>query len=304
MHTSLSAEWWPEQQLRHHEVNQVFVCGHHLDPPLYSHVVNFPRLEIPLAGCYENWIEKDGKMVTVRLRPGTALFAAPNCWNLPTWRLNVDLMSLIFGKKHLGISLVKARGPDVQKLVAGKFSTAWPLNGPLPPMLEALVELQAAGGPPEAFVAQSRALISCVRELIRQPSAPTGSRAQSLLELLYVYLQSHYQHEITRESVARQFEVSPNHLSRLFHTHGHMTFSSYLTHVRIDRAKHLLRNYNLKLDDLAARCGYSNAPYFCLVFKRATKLTPAEYRARARLTQTPPTVDPAGKSDPNAKTRE
>jgi AraC-like DNA-binding protein len=281
-----SAEWWPESQLQRRELNQVFVCGRQLEPPLYSHVVNFPRLEIPLSGCYENWIEVEGKMVTVRLRPGTALFAAPNCWNLPTWRLNVDLMSLIFGKKHLGVSLVKARGLDAQKLVAGKFSTAWPLTGPLPPMLQALVELQATDGPPEAFAAQSRALIRCVRELVRQPSVATGSRAQSLLELVCVYLQSHYQQDVTRESVARQFEVTPNHLSRLFHTHGHMTFSSYLTHVRIDRAKLLLRDYNLKLEDIAARCGYGNAPYFCLVFKRTTKSTPAEYRARARLTQT------------------
>jgi len=110
-----------------------------------------------------------------------------------------------------------------------------------------------------------------------------------------VYLQNHYQHEITRESVASEFEVSPNHLSRLFHTHGHMTFSSYLTHVRIDRAKHLLRDYNLKLDDIAVRCGYGNAPYFCLVFKRTTKLTPAEYRSRARLTQSAPEADPDDK---------
>jgi AraC-like DNA-binding protein len=303
MQSSPSAEWWPERQLRRHAVSQVFVCGRQLEPPLYSHVVNFPRLEIPLAGCYENWIELEGKMVTVQLRPGTALFAAPNCWNLPSWRLNVDLMSLIFGKKHLGISLVTARGPDVQKLVAGKFSTTWPLTGPLPRMLEALVELQAVGGPPEAFVDQSRALVCCVRELIGQPLAPTGSRAQSLLELVCVYLQSHYQQDITRESVARQFEVTPNHLSRLFHTHGHMTFSSYLTHVRIDRAKLLLRDYNSKLDDIAARCGYGNAPYFCLVFKRTTKSTPAEYRARARLTQISAEVSSANKSLSAPKTK-
>jgi len=295
MQSAPSPAWWPEHQLNKHELNQVFVCGRRLDPPLYSHVVNFPRLEIPLAGCYENWIELDGKMVTVQLRPGTALFAAPNCWNLPTWRLKVDLMSLVFGKKHLGISLVKSRGPDLQKLVAGKFSTNWPLTGPLPHMLEALVELQAAGGPTDAFAAQSRALVSCVRKLIRHPPTATGSRAQSLLELVCVYLQNHYQHEITRESVASEFEVSPNHLSRLFHTHGHMTFSSYLTHVRIDRAKHLLRDYNLKLDDIAVRCGYGNAPYFCLVFKRTTKLTPAEYRSRARLTQSAPEADPDDK---------
>ena len=61
-----------------------------------------------------------------------------------------------------------------------------------------------------------------------------------------------------------------------------MTFSNYLTHVRIDRAKHLLYNYDLKLDEIAARCGYYDAPYFCRVFKRLTKTTPAEYRMRVR----------------------
>jgi YesN/AraC family two-component response regulator len=82
--------------------------------------------------------------------------------------------------------------------------------------------------------------------------------------------------------VAAQFGITPNHLSRLFQTHGHMTFSNYLTHVRIDRAKHLLQNYNLKLDEIAALCGYYDAPHFCHVFKRLTKTTPAEYRVKMR----------------------
>ncbi|HWI58060.1 MAG TPA: helix-turn-helix domain-containing protein, partial [Bacillota bacterium] len=50
--------------------------------------------------------------------------------------------------------------------------------------------------------------------------------------------------------------------------------------VRTDRAKHLLRNCRLKLDEVAAQCGYRDAAYFCRVFKRLEKLTPAEYRAQ------------------------
>ena len=46
-----------------------------------------------------------------------------------------------------------------------------------------------------------------------------------------------------------------------------MTFIDYLTHVRIARGKYLLCNYNLKLEDVGARCGFRDAPYFCRVFR-------------------------------------
>ena len=54
------------------------------------------------------------------------------------------------------------------------------------------------------------------------------------------------------------------------------------SYVRIDRAKFMLQNYELKLDDLATRCGYHDTPYFCRVFKRIAKITPVEYRLRTQ----------------------
>jgi AraC-like DNA-binding protein len=250
---------------------------------MYSHVVTFPRLEIPLEGCYENQIESDGGVVNVRLFPGTALFAPANCWNLPVWRQKVELMSLLFGRKQLGISIVSAPGGHSRQMLVNKFSLPNPLTGPLPHILQAMLELPARSESAAVLPDLTRALIRCVGALVRESSGRqiTG-RAQGLLERVCVFLQGHYQYDITRESVARQFDVTPNHLSRLFQTHGSMTFSNYLTHVRIDRAKHLLCNYNLKLDEIAARCGYYDAPYFCHVFKRLTKTTPAEYRMKVR----------------------
>jgi AraC-like DNA-binding protein len=275
-------DWWPQPLLQSHPVKRVFVCGRELHPPLYAHVVNFPRLEIPLSGCYQNRIDSGGGITTVRLRPGSALFAAPNCWNLPEWSRGLKLMSLLFGREHLGISVVTARGRGTPELAASKFSAAWPLSGPLPRILDAMVELQAARGPSAAFADLARALLRCVSELVRKPAVPATGRAQALLDSIRVHLQNHYLLDVTRDSVARQFDVTPNHLSRLFRTHGLMTFNNYLTYVRIDRAKHLLRSYNLKLDDVAARCGFSDASYFCHVFKRLTKSTPASYRAKTR----------------------
>jgi AraC-like DNA-binding protein len=284
MDSPVRPEWWPSHQLRRHPLKQVFVCGRRLNPPVYSHVVNFPRLELPVSGVYENEIEIADRIERVRLRPGMALFAAPECWNLPEWKPGLELLSIHFGRTQLGISLVSARFRSYPEVDAKKFSTPRPLTGPVPHILNALNELQAANGPIAAMLELSRGLLHCVEDLLKQPATQPASHALKLLEDIRVFLQSHYQYEITRDSVAQQFAISPNHLSRLFQTHGRMTFSGYLTQVRIERAKHLLRNYNLKLDDIAARCGYNDTPYFCHVFKNLTKQTPREYRLKSLQT--------------------
>jgi AraC-like DNA-binding protein len=272
----------PERLLAECAISKVYVCGCEVQPPVYSHVVNFPRLEIPLSGCYENEIELNGSPTTVRLKPGAALFAPPNCWNLPTWRQRVRVMSLLFGKKQLGISLVTASGRAGPQLIAEKFSIPRPLTGPVPKILEAMLELQSVGASPIVLTELARSLMACVRDQVQRPPEKTFSRGQSLLEEVCVFLQNNYQYDITRDSVARQFQISPSHLSRLFQVQGHMTFSGYLTHVRIDRAKHLLGSYNLKLDDVAARCGYRDTAYFCRVFRQLAKMTPASYRAQRK----------------------
>ncbi len=264
--------------LQRHSVAKIYTCGRQLHPPVYGHVVGFPRLEIPIKGCYENTMEHDGQMVTIGLRPGAILFAAANCWNLPTWRLNVELISILFGKKHLGVSLVAGFGSEGSNLAVKKYSTRFPPTGPIPHILNALVEVQAANAPQAALPELSISLVRCVHELLQNPTEQ-GPRAQSLMESVCVYLQHHYQYDITRKSVAQEFKITPNHLSRLFQTHGHMTFNNYLTHVRIDRSKHLLCNYDFKLNEVASRCGYHDTPYFCRVFKNIAKATPAEYRA-------------------------
>ena len=275
-------EWWPARQLQRHPIQKVLACGQRLNPPLFSHVVNFPRLEIPLHGQYHNQMESEGKIVQAILVPGMALFAPPSCWNLPEWRPGLELLSIFFGRNRLSISLVSAQTKNYPQLESEKYSVPRPISGPIPHLLIALAEALGEDENSPALTDLVRALMCCVEGLLHRPAARPESRAQALLEEIRVFLQSHYQYDITRDSVAAQFGVTPNHLSRLFQTHGRMTFTGYLTHIRIDRAKHLLRNYNLKLDDIAARCGYHDTPYFWHVFKRMTRTTPMAYRLKNR----------------------
>lgn len=248
-------------------------------PPPLTYVVNFPRLDIPLRGRYENEIELAGHISRVTAKPGDVLLLPPNCWNRPTWRHPVQLLSILFGARQMGLSLVTTKGDGLKKATILKFPIPPPSCGPARSILDTLLELTKKGSPPSTHPDLVRAILRCLYEVVSQPLPKvTRRRADRLLEQLCVHLQEHYQYETTRESVARLFGIAPNHLSRLFRTHGNMSFNQYLNYVRIDRAKLLLKTYPMKMDDIAQQCGFRDTPYFCRTFRRITRQTPGEYR--------------------------
>lgn len=83
---------------------------------------------------------------------------------------------------------------------------------------------------------------------------------------------------LTLDSVAQKVFVSPFYLSHLFKEELGLTFVEYLTRVRIEEAKRLLASSNLSVLGVAEKVGYEDASYFSKVFRKATGLTPNQYR--------------------------
>ena len=92
------------------------------------------------------------------------------------------------------------------------------------------------------------------------------------------YLCEHAREQITLSEVAAHFAVSPSHLSRVFHQETGFGLREYLVHYRIRQACDLLLNTNLSVTQIADRCGFSDSNYFGDAFKKATGLSPREYR--------------------------
>lgn len=92
------------------------------------------------------------------------------------------------------------------------------------------------------------------------------------------YLCEHAGEPITLTEVAAHFAVSPSHLSRVFHQETGFGVREYLVHYRIRQACDLLLNTNLSVTQIADRCGFSDSNYFGDAFKKATGLSPREYR--------------------------
>jgi two-component system response regulator YesN len=72
--------------------------------------------------------------------------------------------------------------------------------------------------------------------------------------------------------------LNPSYLSRLFKKETGQSLSDYIGQVRMEEARRLLSQTNMKIVQVAEESGYRNVSHFAKMFKRMTGVTPQEYR--------------------------
>jgi two-component system response regulator YesN len=96
-------------------------------------------------------------------------------------------------------------------------------------------------------------------------------------------LEHHYADpDLSLNDLAAQVNLSPSHFSAVFSRETGETFSEALTHLRIEKAKELLRTTTLKSFEIAFQIGYNDPHYFSHVFKKQTGLSPKQFRLQTR----------------------
>ncbi|MTI59738.1 MAG: helix-turn-helix domain-containing protein [Firmicutes bacterium] len=94
------------------------------------------------------------------------------------------------------------------------------------------------------------------------------------------YIKGHFIEELSLSSLAEELNISAGYLSALFREVTDIGFSEYITGLRINKAKDLLSNTNIKIYEISKMVGYHNPYYFSRVFKKTTGKTPSEYRLK------------------------
>ncbi|WP_217595398.1 AraC family transcriptional regulator [Cohnella sp. GbtcB17] len=124
-------------------------------------------------------------------------------------------------------------------------------------------------------------LMSTGAERAEQP--PIGdTHGEELVRQVIGYLSTQYAEPVSIEAMAETLGYNRAYLSRLFKRHAGVTPIAFLTRIRIDRGKRLLRERpELTVEQVASSVGFPDALYFSKQFRRAFGTTPTGYRTDA-----------------------
>ena len=95
------------------------------------------------------------------------------------------------------------------------------------------------------------------------------------------YIRENYaDKDLSINTIANRAFLSPTYLCSFFKKTTGKTLNEFITEVRIEKAKELLKDGRLKLYDVASRIGFVDTNYFSTLFKKFTGITPSEYREK------------------------
>lgn len=190
--------------------------------------------------------------------------------------------------------LLQLRGELVPRLLAGRLTDSGALfPGGAAAVREAALALavledeqgQAFGGPAsapgEAASASGGAASALAYDmLLKLRALPAAARADAgspLVEAAVSIIQEEFPFLEGMEELAERLEVSAAHLGRVFTKKIGISPGKYITRVRIEYAKLLLRVPDASISYVAEASGFANANYFAKVFRRETGMSPSEY---------------------------
>jgi AraC-like DNA-binding protein len=95
---------------------------------------------------------------------------------------------------------------------------------------------------------------------------------------IFEYIDTNFNNKMKLGEVAREFHFNEWYFSKYFKKISGTTFTKYLNSIRINKAKAMLRESEMKITEISARCGYETIRTFNREFKSLTGITAMEYK--------------------------
>lgn len=159
--------------------------------------------------------------------------------------------------------------------------SALPSNAELTDILDQLLHIKNEAHPFPFHQVKTRLyLLEFFEKILEMPEmlySTSGKHTNQQREIL-TYIQQYYTDKITLADLAAYFHLSEKYLSRYFKKHFYISFSQYLSHLRLSHAKNLLETSDLSITEVAASAGFPSVSFFIRSFKGNYGITPLQYR--------------------------
>jgi transcriptional regulator GlxA family with amidase domain len=109
-----------------------------------------------------------------------------------------------------------------------------------------------------------------------------NTNSTGTLQAILHYIDLHYQQPLTREEIAKAVGYSPSHISHVFTEAMGMPLMEYITMLRMNEAKKLLRSTQIPVSRIAMQLGFSSIRSFNRFFMGQLHTTPSQYRKNHR----------------------
>lgn len=120
-------------------------------------------------------------------------------------------------------------------------------------------------------------LMECLIQYFGQEQKEERKKEDRFIDLIR-YLNEHYMEDISQQMLAERAFLSPSYFSRLFQKKIGITFSEYLTNIRLSHAVSKLSRTDLTITEVAYQTGFKNVNSFIEFFKQKYGQTPGQYR--------------------------
>jgi two-component system response regulator YesN len=136
----------------------------------------------------------------------------------------------------------------------------------------------------DSYIAIKAWLARAVRE-IGELSAKNGAHGpdRQLFDRILAYMHDNYSKDISLSAIADRFSINYTYLSNLFKKKLNITYSDYLTKLRMETALELLTGSRRKIYEIAEMVGYSDVKYFIRLFSSVYLISPNRYRREAGI---------------------
>jgi AraC-like DNA-binding protein len=97
------------------------------------------------------------------------------------------------------------------------------------------------------------------------------------------FIAAHQTEDLTLSQVAKAVNTSTFYFCKMFKKVTGLNFTDYVSRLRVERARNLLLNKNLRVSEIAYEVGFQSLTHFNRVFKRILGVSPTQYRAKLPL---------------------